>query len=66
MTQKIIDYKIVESNYTNTLAEGVNQLIKEGYVPQGGIAFIKTQNMIHKELVAQAMVLYEKLESITS
>jgi len=60
MPPKILDYKIVESNYTQKLAEGVNQMIAKGYVPVGGVAYIKTQNMLHKELVAQAMVLYER------
>lgn len=61
--QKIINYKIVESNYTKKLSEGVIALIQQGYVPQGGVSYIKTQSMLHKELIAQAMVLYEVSES---
>jgi len=64
MTKTIIDYKIVKSNYTKKLAEGVNLLLKEGYVPQGGIAYIKTQNLLHRESVAQAMVLYSSPDSL--
>lgn len=61
MSPKIVDYIILESNYTKQRADGVRQMLQKGCVPVGGVSYIKTQNMIHNELVAQAMVQYEQV-----
>ena len=46
-----MEYKIVEAHYAATLARLVNELISEGWEPQGGvaIAFDSSNNAVYTQ-----------------
>lgn len=55
--QKIIEYKLLGFAQRNELEKAVNEHIKDGWVPQGGIA-VAQGNMAHSGGYVQAMVKY--------
>jgi hypothetical protein len=46
---KIIEYKIVEGNDCNKIEGEVNELLKQGFMPLGGISssFVPNEEKIH-------------------
>jgi hypothetical protein len=56
---KIIDYKLIGASTVDSLAAKVNEFIKDGWVPLGGVAYGPETDACRVWYV-QAMVKYEE------
>lgn len=56
---KIISYRLLSSSTASHLADTVNEFIKDGWVPHGGVAYGPETDACNVWYV-QAMVIYEQ------
>jgi hypothetical protein len=59
MTPEITAYEILKANDRETCVKGVNDFIKKGWQPYGGLA-VTPPSETEYEIYAQAMVRYEE------
>lgn len=61
--RKIVKYTIISNNFSDYMADKVNEYIKKGWQPIGGICFQRDFNDLTKDIewyYQQAMVKYEE------